>query len=558
MGTNGGEQREDLRVNRREFVGGASVCGAAALAAAAGCGRTEPVARAGEGASSSGFRVEPFELEELTVSDLQQGMETGQLTARSITERYLERIAAVDRQGPTLRAILETNPDALRIADELDRERSNGRVRGPLHGVPVLLKDNIATADRMTTTAGSYALEGCIPPHDAFVAAKLRQAGAVLLAKTNLSEWANFRSERSSSGWSGRGGQCKNPYILDRNPCGSSSGSGAATSANLAAVSLGTETDGSVVCPSNANGLVGIKPTLGLVSRSGIVPIAHSQDTAGTMTRTVTDGAILLGALTGIDQWDPITGMSDGMFHSDYTVSLDPRGLDGKRVGVARQFFGFHSEVDAVLEEALAAIKAQGAELIDPVELATRGDFGDAEYEVLLYEFKTDLNLYLAELGEAAPLRSLEEIIRFNNENADLEMPFFGQEIFLKAQEKGDLSTPEYLEALDTCRRMSRTEGIDATMNTHELDAIVAPTGGPAWTTDLVNGDHFGGSSSSFAAVAGYPNITVPAGFVHGLPVGCSFFGRAWSEPTLIRLAFAFEQATQVRQPPSFLPTLPT
>jgi amidase len=362
----------------------------------------------------------------------------------------------------------------------------------------------------------------------------------------------------SSSGWSGRGGQCRNPYILDRNPCGSSSGSGAATSANLGAVSLGTETDGSVVCPSNATGLVGIKPTLGLVSRTGIVPIAHSQDTAGPMTRTVTDGAVLLGALTGVDPGDPATGASESNAHADYTTFLDPRGLSGARIGVARQFFGFHPKVDAVLEEALAAMAAQGAELIDPVEFATRDKFGDAEYEVLLYEFKEDLNRYLAELGGAAPARTLEEIIRFNEDNAELEMPFFGQDVFIKAQEKGDLSSPEYRKALETCRRLTRDEGIDAVMGEHRLDAVVAPTGGPAWTTDLVNGDHFGGGSSSYAAVAGYPNITVPAGFVHGLPIGLSFFGRAWSEPTLIRLAFSFEQATRARRPPTFLPTLPT
>jgi amidase len=556
MAMNDRRQVDDLRLNRREFVGGASLCGAAALAAA-GCALPEPETGAEKTVPRMAFKIAPFELEELTIADLQRGMDTGQLSARSIAERYLERIVELDGQGPTLRSIIETNPDALGIADELDRERREGRVRGPLHGIPVLLKDNIATADRMTTTAGSYALEGCIPPQDSFVAAKLREAGAILLAKTNLSEWANFRSEMSSSGWSGRGGQCKNPYILDRNPCGSSSGSGAATSANLGAVSLGTETDGSVVCPSNANGLVGVKPTLGLLSRSGIVPIAHSQDTAGPMTRTVTDGAILLGTLTGVDPQDPATAASEGNAHTDYTAFLDPRRLEGARIGVARQRFGFHPKVDAALEEALAAIKAQGAELIDPVELTSHEEMGNAEYEVLLYEFKADLNRYLAELGGAAPVATLAEIIRFNEENADREMPFFGQEIFLKAEEKGDLTTPEYLEALETCRRMSRDEGIDATMDTHRLDAIVAPTGGPAWTTDLVNGDHFGGGSSSFAAVAGYPNITVPAGFVHGLPIGLSFFGRAWSEPLLLGLAFSFEQATRARRPPAFEPTLP-
>jgi len=556
MGHTTDRNHGDTKLSRREFVGGASLCGAAGLAAAAGCSRPERTEAVGDGAPTSGSGIPAFELEELTVRDLQTAMESGQLTARSITERYLERIAAVDRQGPTLRSILETSPDALEIADELDRERKDGRIRGPLHGIPVLLKDNIATADRMTTTAGSYALEGCIPPRDSFVAAQLRRAGAVLLAKTNLSEWANFRSDRSSSGWSGRGGQCRNPYILDRNPCGSSAGSGAATSANLGAVSLGTETDGSVVCPANANGLVGVKPTVGLVGRSGIVPISHSQDTAGPMTRTVTDGAILLGALAGVDARDPATSDDERNAHTDYTVFLDPRHLDGARIGVARQFFGFHSDVDAVLEDVMAAIKSQGAELIDPVELATRGEFRDAEFEVLLYEFKADLNSYLAELGDAASVATLADIIRFNEEHADLEMPFFGQEIFLAAEEKGDLSTPEYRDALEKCRRLSRQEGIDAVMDQHRLDAIVAPTGGPAWTTDLVNGDHFGGSSSAFAAVSGYPNITVPAGFIHGLPIGLSFFGRAWSEPTLLGLAFSFEQATRARRPPTFKPTL--
>jgi amidase len=558
MKTTEDREREELRMNRREFVGGASLAGAAALAAGAGCAMPESKPGLGAEGAGAGFNIEAFELEELGIGDLQKGMESGQLSARSIAERYLERIEAVDRQGPSLRSILEINPEALAIADGLDREREQAQVRGPLHGVPVLLKDNIATADRMTTTAGSYALEGCIPPRDSFVAARLREAGAVLLAKTNLSEWANFRSEQSSSGWSGRGGPCRTPYILDRNPCGSSSGSGAAISANLGAVSLGTETDGSVVCPSNANGLVGIKPPLGLVSRSGIVPIAHSQDTAGPMTRTVTDGALLLGALTGIDPRDEATAASEARAHSDYTEFLDPQGLEGARIGVGRQLFGFHPKVDAVLEEALAAIKDQGAELIDPVEFVNISDFGDAEYAVLLYEFKADLNRYLAELGEAAPVATLADIIRFNEEHASLELPFFGQEIFLEAEEKGDLSTPEYLEALEKCRRLTRDEGIDSVMDQHRLDAIVAPTGGPAWTTDLVNGDHFGGSSSSLAAVAGYPNITVPAGFVHGLPIGLSFFGRAWSEPTLIRFTFAFEQATRIRRPPEFLPTLPT
>jgi amidase len=500
--------------------------------------------------------ADSFELEEITLLDLQRGMEAGRLTARSITESYLQRIEQLDGQGPTLRSILETNPDALAIAEELDRERRAKGPRGPLHGIPVLIKDNIGTADRMTTTAGSLALEGSIPPRDSFVAAKLRAAGAVLLGKTNLSEWANFRSEHSSSGWSGRGGQCRNPYALDRNPCGSSSGSGAAVAANLAAVSMGTETDGSIVCPANANGIVGLKPTLGLVSRTGIIPIAHSQDTAGPMTRTVADAAILLGALCGVDANDPATAASEGHARTDYTPFLDPKGLRGARLGVARKFFGFLPAVDKLMDEAIAEMKRQGAELIDPVEIPTGKDFGKNELSVLLYEFKADLNAYLEALGPRAPVKSLAEIIDFNEKYRDREMPYFGQELFIKAEAKGPLSSQEYLDALKKNRTLLREQGIDATMDKHRLDAILAPTGGPAWLTDLVNGDQSVGGSSGPAAVAGYPNISVPAGFVRGLPVGISFFGRAWSEPTLIRLAYAFEQATHHRHPPGFLPTV--
>jgi amidase len=499
--------------------------------------------------------AKPFELDEITLGELGEGMDSGRFTARSITEMYLVRIEQLDRRGPALRAIIETNPDALAIAEQLDEERRTSGPRGPLHGVPVLLKDNIDTADRMTTTAGSYALEGSIPPRDSFVAEKLRAAGAIPLAKANLSEWANIRSMFSSSGWSARGGLCRNPYALNRNPCGSSSGSAVGVSANFGALAIGTETDGSVVCPANANGIVGIKPTVGLVSRSGIIPISHSQDTAGPMARTVADAAILLGALTGIDPRDEATTASDGRGHVDYTPFLDADGLRGARIGVARQYFGFHPEVDKLMEAALEAMTGMGAELVDPADIPTRGKFGDAEFEVLLYEFKADLNSYLAGLGESAPVRTLAEIIEFNEQNTEREMPYFGQDLFVKAEEKGPLTSPDYLQALKKSRRLSRDEGIDAIMDTNRLDAIVAPTGGPAWTTDLVNGDHFLGGSSSAAAVAGYPNITIPAGFVRGLPVGISFFGRAWSEPTLIRLAYAFEQATQHRRPPEFKPT---
>jgi amidase len=497
-----------------------------------------------------------FELDEATARELQEGMERGRLTARRITELYLERIDALDRSGPELRSIIEVSPDALAIADERDAERRAGRTRGPLHGIPVLLKDNIDTADRMTTTAGSLALEGSIPLRDSFVAARLRAAGAVLLAKTNLSEWANFRSTRSSSGWSARGGQCRNPYVLDRNPCGSSSGSGAATSANLGAVSIGTETDGSIVCPSNANGLVGLKPTLGLVSRSGIVPVAHSQDTAGPMTRTVADAAVVLSAIAGVDPRDPVTASSEGRAEPDYTRFLDRNGLRGRRLGVARRYFGSHPEVDRRMEEALEMLKRGGAELVDPVELPDMNELYDSELTVLLYEFKADVNLYLAGLPASVGVRTLADVIQFNETHREREMPYFGQELFLQAEEKGTLEEEEYRNALAKNLRLAREEGIDAAVAKHRLDAIVAPTGGPAWTTDLVNGDHFSGINSTLAAVAGYPHVTVPAGDVHGLPVGISFFGSAWSEPTLLAVADSFEQATKLRRKPGFRESL--
>ena len=479
------------------------------------------------------------------------------MTAHSVTQQYLDRIHALDRTGPTLRSVIEINPDALSIADTLDRERKAGRVRGPLHGIPILVKDNINTTDRMTTTAGSYALAGSIPLQDATIAARLRAAGAILLGKTNLSEWANFRSTHSSSGWSGRGGQARNPYVLDRNPCGSSSGSGAAVSANLCALAVGTETDGSIVCPSSANGIVGIKPTLGLVSRAGIIPIAHSQDTAGPMARTVRDAAILLNVLAGVDPRDPATSSSSGHDQNDYTTFLDPNGLRGARIGVARtKFFGYSDVTDKLINDAIDAMKAQGAVIVDPANIETAGKFDDSEFDVLLYEFKADLNNYLASLGPKAPVKSLQDIIDYNDRHKDQEMPFFGQEIMLQAQAKGPLTEKKYLDELASNLKMSRTDGIDATMDKYKLDAIVAPTGSPAWTTDLINGDHFSGASSTPAAVAGYPNINVPAGFSHNLPVGISFFGRAHSEPTLIKLAYAYEQSTKHRRAPQFIPTL--
>lgn len=496
-----------------------------------------------------------FELDEATIADLQSGMTAGKYTAHSLARKYLDRIDSVDKHGPAINSVIELNPDALSIANDLDKERKAKGPRGPLHGIPVLIKDNIDTHDRMTTTAGSLALGGSIPLQDSSVARKLRDAGAVILGKTNLSEWANFRSSHSSSGWSGRGGQTKNPYVLDRNPCGSSSGTGAGVSANLAAIGVGTETDGSVVCPSSANSLVGIKPTVGLISRAGIIPIAHNQDTAGPMCRTMTDAAILLGALAGIDSRDDATKTSAGKSFADYTKFLDTNGLKGARIGVHRKAFGFNDAVDKLMNDCLDIMKKRGAVIVDPADIPTQGKFDDSELEVLLYEFKADLNSYLAALGPRAPVKSLKEIIDFNEQYRDREMPYFGQDLFIKAQAKGPLTDKAYRDALAKDQRMSRKGGIDFIMDKNKLDALIAPTGGPAWTTDWVNGDHFTGGYSTASAVAGYPHITVPAGYVFGLPVGISFFGRAWSEPTLIKFAYAFEQATKARRAPQFLTT---
>jgi amidase len=493
-----------------------------------------------------------FELEEVTISELQSGMQSGKYTARSLVKKYLERIDDIDKNGPELNSVIEINPDAISIAEALDRERKDKGARGPLHGIPILIKDNIDTADRMMTTAGSLALVGSRPAQDAFVAKKLREAGAVILGKTNLSEWANFRSSHSSSGWSGRGGQTYNAYALDRNPCGSSSGSGVAPAANLCAAAIGTETDGSVVCPSTANSLVGIKPTVGLVSRSGIIPISHSQDTAGPMARTVSDAAILLGALVGVDPSDTATRGSAGKSFSDYTQFLNRDGLRGARLGVARKYFGFNDRVDKLMNDRIADLKKLGAVIVDPADIPTSGKFDDSELEVLLFEFKADLNAYLGRLGTSSQVHSLKEVIDFNEKNRDREMPYFGQELFIKAQAKGPLTDKKYLQALQKNHLMSRAQGIDFIMRKHRLDAMIAPTGGPAWPTDWINGDHFTGGYSSASAVAGYPHITVPAGYVFGLPVGISFFGAAWSEPKLIKYAYAFEQATRARQPPKF------
>jgi amidase len=492
-------------------------------------------------------------MEEMTIPELQEAVASGKCTARTIAEMYLERIEKLDVQGPALNAVIELNPDALAIADALDAERELKGPRGLLHGVPVMLKDNIDTADSMTTTAGSLALEGSVAPQDSFVAHALRGAGAVLLGKTNLSEWANFRSPHSTSGWSSRGGQTRNPYALDRNPCGSSSGSAVAVAANLCSAAVGTETDGSIVWPAQTNSVVGLKPTLGLVSRAGIVPIAHSQDTAGPLGRTVTDVAILLGALVGVDPRDPATEESRGKSYTDYTEFLDPDGMRGARIGVARNFFGFDARVDRVVETCIENMVRLGAEIVDPANVETANALPATELQVLLYEFKADLNEYLAGLGASASVHSLRELIAFNEQNRDRVMPYFGQERLLLAQEKGPLTSAEYAKALETNHRLARTEGIDATLHEHHLDAIVAPSGGPACLTDWIHGDHIRGGSASPAAVAGYPNLTVPAGYVFGLPVGISFFSGAYQEPILIRLAFAFEQGTQVRRPPKFL-----
>jgi len=532
--------------SRRGFLQ-STLTASAAVALRPALSSAREVSRAAE---ASAAEVKPFELEEITISELQDGMKSGKFTAKSLVEKYTARIEDIDKR--TVNAVIEMNPDAVSIAEDLDRERKGKGARGPLHGIPILIKDNIATADRMMTTAGSLALVGSKPPKDSMVAQKLRAAGAVILGKTNLSEWANIRSSHSTSGWSGRGGLTKNPYALDRNACGSSSGTGAGISANLAAIGIGTETDGSIVCPSSLNGLAGIKPTVGLVSRAGIIPISHSQDTAGPMCRTVRDAATLLGVLTGADPEDPATSTSAGKAQTNYAQYCDPNGLQGARIGVARKFFGFSDAVDALMEQSIDVMRKQGAVIVDPADIPTLGKFDSSEMTVFMYELKADLNAYLAGLGPSSPVKTLKDIIEFNDRNREKEMPYFGQDLFLKSEAKGPLTEKEYLDAVAKNRQLARTEGIDAVMDKNKLDALVAPTGGPAWLTDLITGDHFGGGSSNAAAVAGYPNINVTAGNIFGLPVGISFFGRAWSEPTLIKIAYAFEQAAKARQAPRF------
>jgi amidase len=496
-------------------------------------------------------------MQEYTIRELQQKLDSGELTSSQLTSLYLEQIESIDRNGPRLNSIIEVNPDARGLASSLDQERAAGTIRGPLHGIPIIIKDNIDTADRMQTTSGSLALEGHHASQDAGLVQKLRASGAIILAKTNLSEWANFRGKNSISGWSSRGGLTRNPYALDRSACGSSSGSGAGVAANLAAAAVGTETDGSIICPAQTNGVVGFKPTLGLISRSGIIPIAHSQDTAGPMARTVSDAAVLLGAMAGPDPRDAATRSSAKHGLSDYTPFLDPNGLRGARIGIARTLFGTDKRVLKIMESSLDAMKHAGATLVD-VELKSSDGFGKTEVEVLYYEFKADLNAYLAGCTDVK-VKSMADVIKFNDENRARVMPYFGQERMEAAQEKGPLTGKKYLAALEKNHRLSRAEGINASMTKHRLNAIVCPTGGAAWIIDLVNGDggrNWDMDSTSYPAVAGYPHITVPAGYIFGLPVGISFIAKAWQEPILIKLAYAFEQITKIRKPPEFPSTV--
>lgn len=533
-------------INRRTFVTTSLAAGALIST------HSNPLLELSKRASpqAGGLRNVGGPVEEKSITQLQEAMRTGVMTSRAITEAYRARIAEMDKD---LRSVIELNPDALAVADAMDAERKSGKVRGPLHGIPILIKDNVGTADKMETTAGSLALVGARPPRDAFLVERLRAAGAVILGKTNLSEWANFRSTHSSSGWSGRGGQCRNPYALDRTPSGSSSGSAAAVASSFCAAAIGSETNGSIVSPSATCSLVGIKPTVGLVSRSVIIPISHTQDTAGPIARTVTDAAILLGAVAGADPKDKATLAAGARREENYAAGLDANALKGMRIGVPReQYFGYSTSADSVAQHAIDLMREKGAVIVDPVPIMKMGDVGEAELEVLLYEFKAGINDYLSALGPGSTMRTLSDLIAFNEANKSKEMPYFGQELFEQAQKRGSLADAKYTKALAKSRLNTRAKGIDAIMSAHKLDALIAPTNGPAWLIDLVNGDADSGGSSSPAAEAGYPAITVPAGYAFGLPVGVSFFGRAWSEAKLIRIAYAFEQASNARRAPGY------
>ena len=492
-------------------------------------------------------------LEEMSIRELQQGYSEGRFSVKDVVTAYIERISAIDDNGPALNSIIVVNPDALRIAEELDRDMASGKSQGILFGVPVIVKDNIDTGDKMPTTAGSNALKNTFAGTDSYIVKKLRDAGAVIIAKANLSEWANFRAMVSSSGWSAVGGQTKNPYVLDRNPCGSSSGSGVAVSANLCMAAIGTETDGSIVCPSNNNGIVGIKPTVGLLSRTGIIPISYTQDTPGPMCRSVEDAAICLGAMTGMDPLDPLTLESEDKYLTDYTEFLKTDGLKGKRIGLLKNSGGYSDRVDTLIVRAAREMAAAGARIIE-VEAPPRREYADAEYQVLLYEFKDGLNKYFKRRGEDLPVKNIKDLIEFNIKDS-IELKYFDQKIFIEAEKKGDLDTGEYLDALEKMHKATRENGIDKLLETNNLDALIAPTGSAAWKTDLLLGDHFTGGNSSLAAVAGYPHITVPMGFIDNLPVGISFIGTAWSEPLLIEIAYSYEQATKHRKAPEYLVT---
>ncbi|QHL85941.1 amidase [Nibribacter ruber] len=539
-------------MKRRNFLKAGSLAGITfSMLGVGACATKKTDDTASTDGNQSADIQDDFELSEATVQQLQDKMKSGELTSQKITQLYLDRIQAIDKNGPKLNSVIEVNPDALQIAEALDQERKNGKVRGPLHGIPILIKDNIDTKDKMSTSAGALALAENKASKDAFVAAKLREAGAVILGKTNLSEWANFRSTRSTSGWSSRGGQTKNPYVLDRSPCGSSSGSGTAVAANLCAIAVGTETDGSVVCPASVNGAVGIKPTVGLVSRAGIIPISASQDTAGPIARTVADAAILLGAMTGTDANDAITQESTGKTLTDYTKFLDANSLQGKRIGVEKSFLKGHEGIDTLYQKAIEALKSKGATVVEVEVVGKINELGGDEFKVLQYEFKDGVNKYLATAN--AKVKSLKEVIEFNKQNEAKAMPFFKQETLESSEKLGDLNSKAYLTARDKNLKQSRAI-INKIMDDNKLDAISGPTYGPSWCIDVVNGDAFSGYGlSTPAAISGYPHITVPMGQVLHLPIGFSFFGKPYTEGPLIGLAYAFEQAAKARQKPTYL-----